>query len=156
MPLFTELFMFSFLPLVLSNSYWGELTPILETFTARFNTLQHAPNLKTKTSENYVWLSKVFRRGRIDNWNIGSNTQFVTGFQPSLLRHLPLEPDCNLFIFLPLFSVPPTFKVFQTVSPTLMQPPTALIQPTNLSWFKQISKGQFYQFNCCFLSKINF
>ena len=27
---------------------------------------------------------------------------------------------------------------------------------TNLPWFKQISKGRFYQFNCRFLSKINF
>ena len=53
-------------------------------------------------------------------------------------------------------SVPPPFKVFWTVPPTLKQPPTAQIRPTNLSWFKQISKGRFYQFNCHFLSKINF
>ena len=37
-----------------------------------------------------------------------------------------------------------------------MQIPPALIRPTNLSWFKQISKGQIYQLNCRFLSKINF
>ena len=41
-------------------------------------------------------------------------------------------------------------------SPTLTQIPAALIRPTNLSWFKQISKGWIYQFNCRFLSKINF
>ena len=37
-----------------------------------------------------------------------------------------------------------------------MQPPPSLIWPTNLPWFVQISKGWLYQFNCCFLSKINF
>ena len=37
-----------------------------------------------------------------------------------------------------------------------MQPPPSQIWPTNLPWFKQISKWWFYQFNCCFLSKISF
>ena len=34
----------------------------------------------------------------------------------------------------PLFSLPPPFKVFQTVPPTLMQPHPALIQHTNLPY----------------------
>ena len=75
-----------------------------------------------------------------------------------LIRHPPLDPACPLFkIFVSpsIFSVPSPFKVFYTVSPNLMQPHPALIRPTNLPWFQQISKGWFYQFNCCFLSKIN-
>ena len=78
---------------------------------------------------------------------------------PSFLRHPTLDPACPLFkIFVcpPLFSVPPPFKVFLTVPSTLTQPSSVLIWPTNLSWFKQISKGQFSQFNCHVLSKINF
>ena len=58
----------------------------------------------------------------------------------------------KILVSCPLFSVSPLFKV----SPTLTQPPPVLICPTNLSWFKQISKGLFYQFNCHFLSKIDF
>ena len=37
--------------------------------------------------------------------------------------------------------------------PTLKQISPALIWPTNPFWFKQISKGPIYQFNCRFLSK---
>ena len=55
----------------------------------------------------------------------------------------------------PLYSVPPTFKRFQIVPPTLTQIPPVLIQSTNLSWFKKTSKGRIYQLNCHFLSKIN-
>ena len=78
---------------------------------------------------------------------------------PFFSRHPLLDPDCPPFKILvspPLFFVPPSFKLFQTVPPTLMQPPTSLIQQTNRPWFKQISKGQFYEFNCHLLSKINF
>ena len=53
---------------------------------------------------------------------------------PSFLRHPPLHPACPLFkIFVspPLFSVPLPFKVFQTVSPTLTQPPHVLIRHNN-------------------------
>ena len=39
---------------------------------------------------------------------------------------------------------------------TLKQISAALIWPTNLFRFKQISKGQIYQFNCHFLLKISF
>ena len=73
-----------------------------------------------------------------------------------LLRHPLLDPGCPLFkIFVspPLCSVPPTLRYFRQFPLTLKQIPLALIWPTNLSWFKQISKGQIYQFNC--LSKIN-
>ena len=75
------------------------------------------------------------------------------------LRHPPPDLACLLFkffVFPPLFSVPPRFKVLLTVSPNITQPPTALIRPTNFPWFKQISKRRFYHFNCLFLSKINF
>ena len=75
------------------------------------------------------------------------------------LRHPPLYPACPLFkIFVcpSLFSLPSPFKVFQTVPPTLTQPLLVLIWPTNILWFKQISKEQFYRFNCHFLSKMNF
>ena len=63
-----------------------------------------------------------------------SVSQFVRGFQSP-----PLGPSCPLslfkiFISPPLFSVPPHFKVFQTVPPTLTQPPPALIQHTNLPY----------------------
>ena len=61
-------------------------------------------------------------------------------------------PPFKILVSPPLFSVSPLFKV----SPTLKQPPPVLICPTNLSWFKQISKGLFYQLNCHFLSKIDF
>ena len=47
----------------------------------------------------------------------------------------------KIFVSPPLFSVPPSFKVFRQFPPP-SQPPSALIQPpTNLPWFKQISKG---------------
>ena len=65
---------------------------------------------------------------------------------PPFLRHPPLDPACPLFkisVSPPIFYVPPSFKVFSTVSSTLTQPPPAVIRPTNLSWFKQISKEQF-------------
>ena len=89
-------------------------------------------------------------------------SQFVRGFQTPLFKaptpFLSLPPThlFKFFVFPPLFSVPPPFKVFQTVPPTLTQIPPAVICSTNISWFKQIAKGQIYQFNCCFLSKINF
>ena len=89
-----------------------------------------------------------------------SHTHIVCNGVSSSLRHSPLDPACPppflKFLFsLPLCSVPPPFKVFQTVPPNLRQIPPALIRLTNLSWFKQISKELTYQFNCCFLSKIN-
>ena len=86
--------------------------------------------------------------------------QFVRGFQPPSLRHRPLDPACRplfkIFVPPPLFSFPLPFKVFQTVPSTLTQLPHALTRPNDRLWFKQISKGEFYQFNCCFISKINF
>ena len=71
---------------------------------------------------------------------------FLRRFQPPPLFKAPtpgpsLPPLFKIFVSPPLFSAPPHFKVFHTVAPTLKQPPTALILPTNLSWFKQISKG---------------
>ena len=75
---------------------------------------------------------------------------------PSLL---PL-PLFKIFVFHPLFSVPPPVKVFQAVPSSLHN--SLLHKLTNqpslhiISRFEQISNGWFYQFNCCFLSKINF
>ena len=89
-------------------------------------------------------------------------TQFVRGFPPPppFSKQPLFDPACptlfKIFVSALLFSVAPPFKVFQTVPPTLTQPLTALIRPTNLPWFKQISKERLYQFNCRFLSKINF
>ena len=89
------------------------------------------------------------------------STQFVRVPASSFSRHPTLDPACPLpflkfFLPLPSFLFHPPFKVFLTVPPTLTQFPPALIRPTNLPWFKQISKGRFYQFNCRFLSKSNF
>ena len=63
----------------------------------------------------------------------------------------PPPPFVKFLFSLPSFLFNP-FKVFQIVALTLMQPLPAL----GLNRFKQISKGWFYQFNCCFPSKINF
>ena len=60
---------------------------------------------------------------------------FCKGVPASFLRHTPFDPTCSPFLIslFPLFSFPPPFKVFQTVSPTLMQAPPALIRHTNLT-----------------------
>ena len=68
-----------------------------------------------------------------------------------------LPPLFKHFVSPPLFFVSPTLKYFRQSLPlTLRQIPPALIRPTNLSWFKQTSKGWIYQFSCGFLSKDNF
>ena len=67
-----------------------------------------------------------------------------------------VSPPFLKFLFpLPSFLFHSLLRYF-TVPPTHTQPPPALIRPTNLLWFKQISKELFYQFNCRFLSKFNF
>ena len=50
----------------------------------------------------------------------------------------------------------PVLRYFRQSPPPSHNPLVSLIQPTNLSWFKQISKRLFYQFNCHFLSKLIF
>ena len=65
------------------------------------------------------------------------------------------QPLFKIFLSPLLYFAPLPFKVFSIVSPKPTQIPPALIWPNNLSWFKQISKGLIYQFNCHFLSKIN-
>ena len=67
---------------------------------------------------------------------------------PGFLRHPHLDPVCPL-----PFKICVPSPLFCS---TLMQIPPALIQPTNISSFKQILKGRIYQLNCRFLSKINF
>ena len=75
-----------------------------------------------------------------------------TAFRGAYQNHPFLRSMCPH----PSFLFHPHFKVFQTVPHTFTQIPPALIWSTNLSWLKQISKGQIYQFNCRFLSAINF
>ena len=64
----------------------------------------------------------------------------------------------NLWFLSPLF-FPPSFRVFQTVSlpsrNSLLPWSEALTFVTH-NKFKQLSKGWFYQFICCCLSKVNF
>ena len=132
----------------------------------------------------FLWISHIFSknfsyRTLLDDcvcWFLCSNQGFITllwshfflsfvlvfffyysnswqgDTSPSFLRHPPLK----IFVYLRLFSVPPAFKVLWTVFPTLKESPLVLIWSTNLPWFKQISRERFYQFNCHFLSKINF
>ena len=78
---------------------------------------------------------------------------------PPFLSHPPLDQACPLLKSLcPLssFLFHPVLRCFRQFPPPSWQNPPVLILPTNLSWFKQISKGQIYHFNCHFLSKINF
>ena len=87
--------------------------------------------------------------------------KFVRGFQPPPLFKAPtpwpsLTPFLKSLFYLPAFLFHPLLRYFRQFPLTFRQPPTALIWPTNLLWFKQLSKGQFYQFNCHFLSKIHF
>ena len=62
-----------------------------------------------------------------------NNTSFLRGLQPPSPPPFKVStpyPACPLFkivVFPPLFTVPPSFKVFQTVPPTLRRPPPALI-----------------------------
>ena len=76
------------------------------------------------------------------------------------LRHPPLDPACpsfqNLCFPYPLFCSNLFSGILDSFPHPLTQPPPAVIRPSKLPWFKQISKGRFYQFNCRFLSKINF
>ena len=55
----------------------------------------------------------------------------------------------------PLFSVPPDFKVFQTIPPTLTQPPPALIRHTNLPYtnLNKYQKGDFTSSTVAFYQK---
>ena len=64
-----------------------------------------------------------------------------------------LGPFLKSLFLLPSFLFHPRLRCFRQFLPTFTQPPTALIQPTNLPWFKQISKRRFYQSKCPFLSK---
>ena len=81
-----------------------------------------------KTNSKQTWEAvrslinvKITSNKQITSPNI--NNQIET-------RHPPLDqafPLFKIFVSLPLFSVPPPFKVFQTVLPTLTQPLPALI-----------------------------
>ena len=74
---------------------------------------------------------------------------------PTPSTSLP-PPLLKMFFSLPSFLFHPISQYFRQFPLFLTQLSTALNRPTNLSWFKQISKRQFYLFNCRFLSKINF
>ena len=66
-----------------------------------------------------------------------------------------LSPFLKSLFLLPSFLFHPLLRYFRQFPPPSRNP-LCLLQPTNLPWLKQISKRLFYQFNCCFLSKINF
>ena len=76
---------------------------------------------------------------------------------PPFFRHPPLDPVFPPFLkslfLLSSFLFHPVLRYFRQSPPPSHNPLVSSIQPTNLSWFKQISKSLFYQFNCHFLSK---
>ena len=72
---------------------------------------------------------------------------------------VPLDPACLPPLFLksvspPLFSARPSYGILD--SSTYPHATPYCPNPTNQPSLVQISTGQFYQFNCRFLSKINF
>ena len=86
---------------------------------------------------------------------VESVTYFLKRFQATPWPSF--TPLFKIFVPLPSFLFHPLLRYLrQFPSPSRNQPPTALIWPTYLTWFKQKSKGQFYQFNSRFLSKMNF
>ena len=108
---------------------------------ATFHISTHSINLEIQ----YILMSTTLEVGYIFVyifWIINVFSQlidhsFLGGSCPLPLRHPSLDPACPLFkiyISPPLFSVPPTFKVFQTIPLTLTQPPPAPIQHTNLPY----------------------
>ena len=68
---------------------------------------------------------------------------------PAPLRHPPLDlvppPFFKSLSPLSSFLFHPLLRYFRQ-TPTLLQPSPALTRPTNLPWFKQISKEWFYCF----------
>ena len=81
---------------------------------------------------------------------------------PPFLRHPSIDLACApppIFKFLcplPSFPFHPLLRYFRQFTPPSCKSVSQPFWPTNLSWFKQISKGWIYQFNCHFLSKTNF
>ena len=69
------------------------------------------------------------------------------------LPQLTPNPLFKLFVPPPLFSAPPSFKVFWTVPFTQTQPLPALVRPTNFPCLKQISKGHFTSSTVAFHQK---
>ena len=110
------------------------------------------------------------------SWKLATNEQMNR--TPAVLRNaigivckgVPAPPffkACTPWpsLPLPLFKifVPPLLFLFHPLLRHFRQfphPQTTHYCPNltnpNIPWFKQISKGQFYQFNCRFLSKISF
>ena len=83
-----------------------------------YNKIQYLViELRISVKEARIYLSTHYYIKR-------STPQFLKGFKP-LLKHPPLNPACppsfKIFVSTPLFSIPPPFKVFQTIPPTLMQ-----------------------------------
>ena len=80
---------------------------------------------------------------------------------PLFLRHPPLDPACllpflNFWFPLPSFLFHPLLRYFTKFSPPLRNPLLPQSNQPTFLWFKQISKGWFYQLNCHFLSKAKF
>ena len=83
-----------------------------------YNKIQYLViELRISVKEARIYLSTHYYIKR-------STPQFLKGFKP-LLKHPPLNPACppsfKIFVSTPLFSIPPPFKVFQTIPPTLTQ-----------------------------------
>ena len=85
-----------------------------------YNKIQYLViELRISVKEARIYLSTHYYIKR-------STPQFLKGFKP-LLEHPPLNPACppsfKIFVSTPLFSIPPPFKVFQTIPPPSRREP---------------------------------
>ena len=114
-------------------------------------------NIFNHFSFNFLMKLMMARQFTSNNESYYYDLSSYGASSPLFLRHPHLDPTCPLFkIFVspPLFFVPPPIKTLQTVPPTLTQPSPVLIRPTNLLWFKQISKrGDFTNSTIAFYQK---
>ena len=110
--------------------------------------------------------SRFIKLSGLYDWNNPGNQgkftikpYFVRGFQPPpppplpYLRHPLLDSACLPF----LKSLFPSHLFCSTSFQGILDSslPADPHATPNLPWFKQISKGWFYQFNCCFLHMHN-
>ena len=96
-------------------------------------------------------------------WTFPKISQFITGFQHPFSDTHPLTqlvPFLKALLPLPFFLFHPILRYFRQFPHPHATPffPNPTHQPSLhiINGFKQISKGWFCQFNCRFLSKINF
>ena len=86
----------------------------------------------------------------------GMNTMWSIVLFKAPTTWTPCTPFLKSLCSLPSVLFHPLLRYFRQSHPTLTKISLAIIRPINISWFKQISKGQIYQVNCRFLTKINF